>query len=112
MSIEERFTVAEFKKYIQSRDSLGDVMYYCTAENIKKANRKELPEGDERLYDEEIPDYGDLMTAEDWNAAVEDGSFITTDGCGYWVKNGKLCHEDEVFSSPQLDATHVMWFNK
>ncbi len=43
--MEEKFTVAEFKKYIQSQDSFGDVMYFCTAENIKKAN---LPDDDEQ----------------------------------------------------------------
>lgn len=65
-----------------------------------------------RLYDEELPKYGDLMTVEDWKEDVESGSFINTDGSGYWVKDGKMSRDDEVFSSPQLDATHVMWFNK
>lgn len=49
--MEEKFTVAEFKKYIQSQDSFGDVMYFCTAENIRKAN---LPK--EETTDEESED--------------------------------------------------------
>ena len=108
----EKFSVEQFKNYLLIQDSRGDIMYNLSAENIRKANEKELPEGDERLYDEEIPDYGDLMTVEDWNQAVEDGVFIDSDGCGYWVKNNKMAREDEVFSTEQLDATHVMWFNK
>jgi len=35
---EEKFTVSEFKKYIKSQDSLGDVMYFLTPEKIKEAN--------------------------------------------------------------------------
>lgn len=66
-----------------------------------------------RDYCEDIGDrdYGDLMTAEDWEKAVDDGCFVTTDGCGYWVKDGKQSH-DEVFNSAREDATHVMWYNK
>lgn len=36
--MEEKFTVEEFRNYILSQDSLGDVMYYLSVENIKKAN--------------------------------------------------------------------------
>jgi len=36
--MEEKFTVEEFRNYILSQDSLGDVMYYLTEENIRKAN--------------------------------------------------------------------------
>ena len=66
-----------------------------------------------RKYDKAITKqtYGDLMTVEEWNQAVDEGWFITTDGSGYWVKDGKEC-DDEVFSSEPLDATHVMWYNK
>lgn len=79
--------------------------HYCKLRGIE-------PCSDLRLYDEKLPDYGDLISVEDWNRAVDDGSFVNEDGCGYWVKDNLMCHKDEVFSSPQLDATHVMWFNK
>jgi hypothetical protein len=36
--MEKKFTIAEIKKYILSQDSLGDVLYYLSAENIEKAN--------------------------------------------------------------------------
>ena len=48
--MEEKFTVAEFKKYLESQDSFGDAHYFCTAENIRKAN--EQPE-EEPLYGED-----------------------------------------------------------
>jgi len=37
----KKFTIEEFKNYILSQDSLGDVMYFLTEENVEKANRKE-----------------------------------------------------------------------
>jgi hypothetical protein len=33
---EKKFTIQEFKNYILSKDSLGDVMYFLTEENIIK----------------------------------------------------------------------------
>lgn len=53
----------------------------------------------------------DIYSVEKWNEAVKDGWFNTYDGHGYWVKDG-LKSRDEVFSTPQLDATHVVWYNK
>ena len=65
-----------------------------------------------RVYDGEVFDFADVMTAEEWNEAVSQGWFNNDDGSGYWVKDGKECTEAEVFHSPQLDATHVAWYNK
>jgi len=65
-----------------------------------------------RVYDGEVFDFADVMTAEEWNEAVSLGFFNNDDGSGYWVKDGKECIEAEVFHSPQLDATHVAWYNK
>lgn len=50
---EEKFTIEEIRKYIHSRDSFGDVSYYLSAENIKKAN-------EEPSYD-----IGDIVTSQD-----------------------------------------------
>ena len=65
-----------------------------------------------RIYDGEVFDFADVMSADEWNKAVEDGCFNYDDGSGYWVKNGKECRDAEVFTSSQLDATHVAWYNK
>lgn len=35
-----RFTVDEIRNYLRSQDSLGDIFYYLSAENIIKANNK------------------------------------------------------------------------
>lgn len=47
----EKFTIEEIKKYILSQDSLGDVLYYLNAENIRKANEWK-PQSEELEYDE------------------------------------------------------------
>ena len=35
---QEKFTVEEFRKYVECQDSRGDIAYHLNAENIKKAN--------------------------------------------------------------------------
>ena len=35
------FTIEEFRKYLESQDSLGDIYYFLTPENIRKANEPE-----------------------------------------------------------------------
>lgn len=64
-----------------------------------------------RIYNEEVFEFADVMTVQEWQEAVEGGWFNNDDGSGYWVKDGKSCR-DEVFSSLPLDATHVAWYNK
>jgi len=66
----------------------------------------------EREYDgRPLDDDDHIMTAEDFQQCREDGTFCNDDGSGYWVKDGKRSN-DEVFGTPRLDATHVVWFNK
>ena len=36
----EQFTVEEIRNYIMSQDSLGDVAYNLSTENIRKANEE------------------------------------------------------------------------
>lgn len=64
-----------------------------------------------RTYKNEVPEYADVMTVEEWLDAVNSGLFVTYDGSGYWVKDNKESN-DEVFSSKPEDATHVTWYNK
>jgi hypothetical protein len=35
---EEKFTIEEFRKYLDSQESRGDIYYFLSAENIRKAN--------------------------------------------------------------------------
>jgi hypothetical protein len=52
----------------------------------------------------------DIYTLEEWEVAKLQG--ISNEmGCGFWVKDN-LKSRDEVFSTPQLDATHITWYNK
>lgn len=107
----EKFTIEEFKKYIEARDSLGDVLYYLNEENVRKAN---LPKDceDERIYNRNVDEEDDdIFTVAEWHDAVADGYFCDYDGSGYWMKNG-MSSRDDVFGTPPLDATHVVWFNK
>lgn len=75
-------------------------------------------------YSLDLPDFGDLMTVEDWLAAVKQGAFIDYDGHGRAVKGDKMDGrsmflEDSGAIIPSdgdsripLDATHIMWFNR
>lgn len=53
----------------------------------------------------------DVYTIKEWNQALELGLITKYDGFGYWAKDD-LKSRDKVFSTPQSDATHVVWYNK
>jgi hypothetical protein len=69
---------------------------------------------------EDIPDYGDLMTMEEWISCVRCGCFIDYDGTGYLALENKMSREEiqpsEVskrgFVEKTKNYTHVIWFNK
>lgn len=67
----------------------------------------------ETRYTEKIPktDNKCLMLVEVWEEYEETGGIIDTDGFGYWAKDG-YSSQDDVFTTPKLDATHVIWYNK
>lgn len=64
-----------------------------------------------REYTKPISKYGTKLYIIEFNELVENGWITDDDGFGYWVKNNLAC-DDEVFSSSQQDATHVVWYNK
>ena len=70
-----------------------------------------MPYPTPRAYKRLTPDYAELMPADEWEAGIEAGLYGTMDGSGYWVRNG-MQSNDEVFSSPREDATHVAWYPK
>lgn len=47
------YTVEQIKNYLAKCDSLGDAAYFCTEENIDKANEPEEP-GDGEDTDEDL----------------------------------------------------------
>lgn len=67
-------------------------------------------------YNETPPDYGDLMTVEQYRKYVESGMFIDYDGSGCPVRDGKMDGKIDIIpSSPERipdDATHIVWFNR
>lgn len=34
----EKFTIEEFRKYLESQDNLSDIHYYLNVDNIREAN--------------------------------------------------------------------------
>jgi len=38
---QKKFTIDEFKNYLKNQDSLGDIYYNLSVENVLKANKKE-----------------------------------------------------------------------
>jgi len=75
----------------------------------------------EGTYTRSLPDYGHLMTVEDFRNAVKERSFIDYDGFGYAAKpidgmmrmeaSGHTIYPSRVDRIPN-DATHIVWFNK
>lgn len=71
----------------------------------------------------EIPEYGELMTLQDFGDCVKSGTLIDYDGFGEW-SDGKsvwgTIFEPETIVLPSKffkdhvpeGATHVVWFNK
>ena len=54
MEEEEKFTIEEIRKYIESQDSFGDVLYFLSEEKIREANE---PKEDDEEEDEDEDDY-------------------------------------------------------
>lgn len=65
-----------------------------------------------------LPDYGDLMTREEFIANVQDGLFTDYDGSGNYSDGklmlwGKDVYPSNVFfGNLQSEWSHIVWFNK
>ena len=69
-----------------------------------------------KIYWEEIPEYGDAMTVEEFKDDVNTGCLIDYDGFGHPMKDGKMAGHLDIYPSrvdiiPE-DATHIIWFNR
>jgi hypothetical protein len=65
----------------------------------------------------ELPDYGDVMSLEDFIGCVNVGGFIDYDGWGYYVKdnqasNVKILPSDVNHNSIRKDFDTIVWFNR
>ena len=71
------------------------------------------------IFTEPLSDFGDLFPISEWRDCVRCGEFMYSDGCGNFVKNGKMtssfqdnvCSLDEIDKMQKMGATHVIWFN-
>lgn len=70
-------------------------------------------------YDMPVPDYGDLMTVEEFRNDVESTCLVDYDGIGSLAKmiDGEVKVSWNRISPSQVDSippdvTHVVWFNK
>ena len=72
--------------------------------------------GENLPYNDEIPDFGAVMTVKEFEESVEDNGFTDYDGAGCPVKDGMMCNAYNISPSAMdripTDATHVVWFNK
>jgi hypothetical protein len=68
---------------------------------------------------EKLPDYGDHMTIEEFEAACQNGGFIDYDGTGNYATDREM--SDIEVSPSDITAknykrkplfSHVVWFNK
>jgi hypothetical protein len=62
---------------------------------------------------QDLWDFGDLMTVEEFIETVKYGGFIPDDGDGLWATKDKQS-DISVWDTKKVPkwATHVIWFNK
>lgn len=51
------YTIEQIRNYIESKDSMGDILYFLSEENIDEANEPKMIDADE--VDEIEPEIGD-----------------------------------------------------
>ena len=64
-----------------------------------------------------LPDYGDVMSLEEFIGCVKDGGFIDYDGFGNYVKDGKetnitIIPSDVKHKSIRTEFDTIVWFNR
>lgn len=101
----------------------GKLLYSNSLQDVPMQLRKlrgDLSRGKLLRYDTKLPEYGDLMTLEDFKRNVRGGLFIDYDGHGHpAMKIDGTFYMDQMFivSPSRVDdlpptVTHVMWFNR
>lgn len=67
-------------------------------------------------YEREVPDYADVFTIEEFEAACRSHCFTDYDGSGNYVRDGELyesvCCKSIANGEIDHNYTHVAWFNK
>lgn len=110
-SVEEEFGrltfdwVHEIQRYVLNAENISIARLLMILKAI------DIPQSKSRIYYKKLDKGDDVYTIEEWNKTIKEGWIMNEDGCGYWMKDN-LISNDEVFSTEQLDATHVVWYNK
>ena len=65
---------------------------------------------------EELPDYGDLMTLDEFQSSVDVGLFIDYDGHGRYATESKMSRFETWPSKFKINRdnrfSHIVWFNR
>ena len=61
----ERFTIDEIRKYIESQDSMGDILYNLSVEKIEEANTQGCDCDDDMIEPHSCPYQEDINGLED-----------------------------------------------
>ena len=69
------------------------------------------------VFENEIPDYGDVMPLKEFIECCKSGGFIDYDGSGSYVKDGKesnisIYPSDVKFNSIRTDFDTIIWYNR
>lgn len=102
--MEKKFTIKEIRNYLFAQYNLEDAISFLSAKSIENANSPST----EREYNQNIDMFDEVMTIDTFDKKIDNGEINSQLGWGYWVKDG-FATTDEIFSSPILDATHVVW---
>jgi hypothetical protein len=109
-------------KFHHSDDETWEHFNDCGLVAFQKDVEEYLKELEENALDTvrmvELPDYGDLITLEEFIGACESGTFIDSDGTGYYATETQMsnipAYPSDIIVGGIIydDYTHVMWFNK
>lgn len=85
---------------------------YLNAKRIIEEYESDLSNVFLGRYVKKLDKNGVIYTLEEWNNDVVVLEMLTEDdGEAYWAKDG-FRSDDDAFSTPCLDATHVVWYNR
>jgi hypothetical protein len=102
--MEKKFTIKEIRNYLLSQYNIEDAISFLSAKSIEDSNSVST----EREYNQNFDMFDEVMTLDRFDEKIKTGAINSTLGWGYWVKDG-FASADEVFDTPPLDATHVIW---
>lgn len=111
----------EIHPFVDGNGRVGAIIYNCLKESWDKPlTPPDFWNTDNKVDTQDlkpIPNYGDLMTMEDFYDCVKSGLFIDDDGTGYYAFENAMTNVytnlNDVYHERQpKEYTHVVWFNK